>query len=429
MRRRATRRRTCKLRRGHNASSPSGQAPPASMSAVARDERQARPRMSCRRHGGGRAQRGAMTWRRVRLSSPACALAPSSPAQDMGTWVPDASGLATIAQLFSEYSVVGANQGQIYARLQQCSARPDFNNYLVHLLGQSTVRASAEAEPVALELRVCCNSHTAGQVAGDPPKRRPAAQEQPAQLLGQADARRAALRQGERAAKALVSWPQLLLSPRRRHVQACLLNCLALPERTLRITAGTAVRFASPVRVPALLEVRLTCGRRQQYCHRRLPQGLAGAVRRAAEHDGQPERGRIRWSAGCIVQGAMPDGCHAANHGSRLTDRDAQICEEDAGCLDHDIPGLPARPATLLVPRLLNFFARCVGNPSALPGSTHGVTHPAYVHSPHSQLQKRAVGWCAMTRVLRATYLGDPLIVCLPQHQPAGGLHALGPRS
>ena len=42
-------------------------------------------------------------------------------------------------------------------------------------------------------------------------------------------------------------------------MQACLLNCLALPERTLRITAGTAVRFASPVRVPALLEVRLTC--------------------------------------------------------------------------------------------------------------------------------------------------------------------------
>jgi hypothetical protein len=57
----------------------------------------------------------------------------------MGTWSPDVSGLATIAQLFSEYSVVGANQGQIYARLQQCSARPDFNNYLVHLLGQSTV--------------------------------------------------------------------------------------------------------------------------------------------------------------------------------------------------------------------------------------------------------------------------------------------------
>jgi hypothetical protein len=43
-----------------------------------------------------------------------------------------------------------------------------------------------------------------------------------------------------------------------------------------------------------------------------------------------------------------------------LTARQSQICEEDASNLDYDIPGLATRPSAALMPRLLNFFSRCL---------------------------------------------------------------------
>jgi transportin-1 len=58
----------------------------------------------------------------------------------MAQWAPNAEGLAAIATLFLEYSQPSANQAEIYGRLQQCSAVPDFNNYLAFLLSQATVR-------------------------------------------------------------------------------------------------------------------------------------------------------------------------------------------------------------------------------------------------------------------------------------------------
>ena len=66
-------------------------------------------------------------------------------------WAPNAEGLATIASLFHEYSQPSANQVEIYGRLQQCSAVPDFNNYLAFLLSQAAVRRRRGPAPRILQ--------------------------------------------------------------------------------------------------------------------------------------------------------------------------------------------------------------------------------------------------------------------------------------
>ena len=55
-------------------------------------------------------------------------------------WRPDAAGLATLVALLTEYRQPGANQAQVYARLEQCRGVPDFNNYLAFLLASATAR-------------------------------------------------------------------------------------------------------------------------------------------------------------------------------------------------------------------------------------------------------------------------------------------------
>jgi transportin-1 len=51
-------------------------------------------------------------------------------------WVPQQEGVSQILQLLTEYRQPGANQQQMYQRLQQCAQIPDFNNYLAFLLTQ-----------------------------------------------------------------------------------------------------------------------------------------------------------------------------------------------------------------------------------------------------------------------------------------------------
>ena len=81
----------------------------------------------------------------------------------MAAWEPQPEGLQTIVQLLTEFRQPGANQAQaraplhaasrftpltfrgspqIFARLEQCSAVPDFNNYLAYVLSRATVRLS-----------------------------------------------------------------------------------------------------------------------------------------------------------------------------------------------------------------------------------------------------------------------------------------------
>jgi hypothetical protein len=79
---------------------------------------------------------------------------------EMAAWEPQPEGLHTIVQLLTEFRQPGANQAQarapqrvalhashlpcvcaqIFARLEQCSAVPDFNNYLAYVLSRATVR-------------------------------------------------------------------------------------------------------------------------------------------------------------------------------------------------------------------------------------------------------------------------------------------------
>ena len=86
------------------------------------------------------------------------------------SFTPDAGGLATIAQLFTDYSVPGANHVQIYVRLQQCSSVADFNSYLAHLLSQATARRRPARRSSLLN-----KTRSVGSASGSPPVCWPAA--------------------------------------------------------------------------------------------------------------------------------------------------------------------------------------------------------------------------------------------------------------
>jgi len=58
--------------------------------------------------------------------------------------------------------------------------------------------------------------------------------------------------------------------------------------------------------------------------------------------------------------------------------------------MDSSEVGPPARPAALLLPRLLSLFSRCVHKGVKIP--RHFSRRPRC--SPHPQLQKHAIGWC-----------------------------------
>lgn len=61
------------------------------------------------------------------------------------SWQPKSEGVEQIVKLFAECLQPGVNQSQIFSKLQQCSAFPDFNNYLVHIF--------ANEESISVEVR------------------------------------------------------------------------------------------------------------------------------------------------------------------------------------------------------------------------------------------------------------------------------------
>lgn len=130
---------------------------------------------------------------------------------------------------------------QIHARLQQCSAAPDFNNYLVYLLGQAAVSTVRLLSTWPRHL-----THTQQD--------KPLDVRQSAGLLLKNNLRSSWATLSPQVQQYVkVSVPNMCagtvsLSELRCLSQACLLHCLALPERQLRTTAGTAVRSATGMR-------------------------------------------------------------------------------------------------------------------------------------------------------------------------------------
>eukprot|EP00232_Nephroselmis_pyriformis_P015118 CAMPEP_0182883718 /NCGR_PEP_ID=MMETSP0034_2-20130328/18549_1 /TAXON_ID=156128 /ORGANISM="Nephroselmis pyriformis, Strain CCMP717" /LENGTH=339 /DNA_ID=CAMNT_0025016867 /DNA_START=101 /DNA_END=1116 /DNA_ORIENTATION=- len=53
----------------------------------------------------------------------------------MDGWSHSPEGVEQIAQLLAEYQRPGADQSQVFQRLQQCRSFPDFNNYLAFIVG------------------------------------------------------------------------------------------------------------------------------------------------------------------------------------------------------------------------------------------------------------------------------------------------------
>ena len=91
----------------------------------------------------------------------------------MAAWAPQPEGLHTIVQLLTEYRQPGANQAQarlarhaaaftaltrsaqqIFARLEHCSAVPDFNSYLAYVLSRATARPTRASRVEGLGSRL-----------------------------------------------------------------------------------------------------------------------------------------------------------------------------------------------------------------------------------------------------------------------------------
>ena len=352
----------------------------------------------------------------------------------MAAWAPQPEGLHTIVQLLTEYRQPGANQAQarlssathaashaaltrppkkqIFARLEQCSAVPDFNSYLAFVLSRATARAPrASALPA---LAHAPRSPATGPAAGGAPKRGAAAEEQRPSRLENAQPGRASLCQGA-TRRLLPVLPRLSPSqhaldtgkPAAVHGH---LGALRAHHRRHRHQVRRALS-SPPLRARRSPNTPL-----QRHRRRRRPEGLAGAARRAGAGAGLRRRERRGRRAGRLLQGARTAAADRATAASYAT---RQVCEEVPAQVDEDVPGLPMRPAALLVPRLLTLFGRRVAPPAVNTAPPLTAAH----NSPHVHLRKRAMGRCDAPplALLRAFSHTAP-----QKHQPqhAAWLHA-----
>ena len=155
-----------------------------------------------------------------------------------------------------------------------------------------------------------------------------------------------------------------------------------------------------------------------QRCRRcRRPDRVARAGCGAGASTGQRLSRRAGRRPGRAVQGERASPRLARTLRSLCCRPALQVCEEIPSNLDLDVAGLPARPAALLLPRLLSLFSRRAAC-SRAAASTQALT----IASPVRFRAPRSRPWVGEPRSQRAPV--PPASHSPFQCEPAGGLHA-----